>query len=396
MQITPEVQRDYDNLVWYKQAAVRIVALFYQIVTPDYATAFTSLVRYFKPLELGKNPTADKTHQAAAAVIHPPTQIKPAISSSFFLQKAQAIGLKAQNKEEAFQELKPFIEWGLEKFATTKPYTYDEQQANKVAERLIGLLIDDTIIEGTTTQFYKSLEKEFGGWILLKNPPPSRFNDYIYAHVVRFPRDIEVAIKKADKSDKPYLQSDLVEVCIKKEDHINAYKAVQDSTVARSVRLDQLHRILDLALSKSDVEHAEAILRELHSYLRLQLGETPESYADYFKAVEKVFKAFDDKELALDFINRQKCAPSLECYAYNVALLKLKNDLDALHSSDHVKDFETSVNTIFENLPEKEEAAVINALPEVLRANFKTQLQRFKDNPPPKKPLNDDLYEDLV
>lgn len=396
MQITPEVQRDYDNLVWYKQAAVRIVALFYQIVTPDYATAFTSLVRYFKPLEVGENRTADKTHQAAAAIIHPPTQIKPAISSSFFLQKAQAIGLKAQNKEEAFQELKPFIKWGLEKFATTKPYIYDEKQANQVAEKLLGLLLDDTIIEGTTTQFYKSLEKEFGGWILLKSPPPSRFNDYIYAHVVRFPRDIEVAIKKADKSDKPYLQSDLVEVCIKKEDHINAYKAVQDSTVARSVRLDQLNRILDLALSKSDVKHAEAILRELHSYLRLQLGETPESYADYFKAVEKVFKAFGDKELALDFINRQKCAPSLECYAYNVALLKLKNDLDVLHSSDHVKDFETSVNTIFENLPEKEEAAVINALPEMLRANFKTQLQRFKDNPPPKKPLNDDLYEDLV
>lgn len=165
MVISPDILRDYNSLSWYKQAAVTVACFFYQFVTPDKATAFTKLVRYFKPIQASDQPAAEKADRVAEAI--KPEKTAPVPIDNLRAKKSKIAGIQPQesvhandltSRYEMSRVLKPFVEEDLKAFDMPTFVAISPTIVN----HLIELINDDEFSEEDFKKLFESFQYKHG------------------------------------------------------------------------------------------------------------------------------------------------------------------------------------------------------------------------------------------
>lgn len=304
MKISSDVLQAYNSLNIIQKGVVNIATFFYKFVTHDEGLAFTKLVRFFRPLQKGDDPIADKADQVRRNAL-------PSTQSALFKSKCEATGIKLDGN------LRGNILTALEKQAI--------DQSIGLIERLLR---DDTFPDSEFVEFFLKIKEEEAIYELFASLP----SDYSAEELKIYVREQILIIPSASFQSEPIDRSSSSESSKPLDS--------QDMELIRRIANDIKNKFQD---REKNLDYLEAVNIALKSYL---------DNGQY--------------NLAIAYINEFDFIPDIKAYEFNEGLRQLKQKTFFLirrEINDEVKQkFDKTELEIFNNLKNRNAADIIQSI----------------------------------
>ncbi len=356
--IPSDITKTYNSYAWYKQAAVRIVALFYLVVTQDYNQAFSQSVRLFKPVNTKENPTAYKTDKVASSIQPPPKMdhtVLPAGSSAYQYQKClgafgkvdgnvrsliqSAMSLPAPSTDVVIKLLQDDEFLPAEFIRMVEILKSEQDKLGSIAliesnfsKAHIRNFIREVVLENRAlTQ--KPLKKRI---LEAEDPDKALRDELTQAHIIK--NEIKT-ISVDDQSSFLLLkklihdesvENDLLEKLFFRLNNGDVYVWLQLSTIPISYTALEIRRMVeDEILNRSfgkdfaaDLKLLEKIRERVLNYLELQ-----ELFVKLLTYIATAYSNHPQTEDALKMLDALLVTNDFSSYFMNVEILKLKKAL---------------------------------------------------------------------